>query len=166
LNLDRDGAIATGARLRRHVLPPRGNTIALSPDGRTVAIGAALSEIVLFDIDEWKELDAIPGVNPNLTILGFSPDGANLGSYGFGDDGPHVWDVRTGRLLGHAPSNTPLFCFDSTSEAIITADRRFHRWTFDELNRPRQRQERLTNFAIPLVDDRWAATTERKSGPH
>jgi WD40 repeat protein/serine/threonine protein kinase len=88
-------------------------SMALSPDGRRLAVGNNLDQTVqLWDTAHWTLCPTPLGPHATLVIdLAFSPDGAQLaaacGQYG-STGGPgevKVWDVVTGqpvgRLLGH-----------------------------------------------------------------
>jgi WD40 repeat protein len=85
------------------------NTIAFSPDGNTLAIGATDPQIVLLDVATGQERRTLPGhLSFPVTGIAFSPDGKTLVSVGK-DSVIRKWDVETGKQLqvlqGHEHPN-------------------------------------------------------------
>jgi WD40 repeat protein len=92
--------------------------MAVSPDGRLLAIGTPTNPIHLIDLADGKERRRIDGLTAQAHILAFSPDGAKLISGGR-DQAVRSWDVATGRPLGEPVKHR------SWVEAVaITADGR------------------------------------------
>ena len=90
------------------------NAVALSPDGRRLAVGEANGNIALWDVRGRRRIatfgtaarvdavDASSGVGVTISALQFSPDGQLLAAAGLGDGSTgslRVWDVRRGTLL-------------------------------------------------------------------
>ena len=80
------------------------NSIAMSPDGTTLASGSRDSTIRLWDTKTFEEIATLRGSDSEIWSLAFSPDGSMLAA------GTHrgwiaLWDVasreRTGTLAGH-----------------------------------------------------------------
>jgi WD40 repeat protein len=69
---------------------------AFSPDGRVLALSAAMHEIALWDLGSGKELRRFKGLGAQVTSLAFSPDGGRLIS-GLSDSTLLVWDVSAVR---------------------------------------------------------------------
>jgi WD40 repeat protein len=106
--------VATGQPLRV-LRPPIGvgpgctlNSAALSPDGRTLAVGSVWRfgeiPIYLIDLATGRILRVLRGHTTNIVSLAFSADGARLAS-GSHDRASRIWDVATGKcewvLEGH-----------------------------------------------------------------
>jgi WD40 repeat protein len=94
--------VATGKELRKWDVAAE--CAALSPDGRTVAIGAD-NKITLFDTATGKELRRMAGGPFSVRAVAFAPDGRSLAAAG--DDGVvRWWEAATGQLrrqlAGHA----------------------------------------------------------------
>ncbi|MEU4164033.1 hypothetical protein [Actinoplanes sp. NPDC026670] len=80
------------------------NSIALSPDGRTAAVGYFDGEIQLWDTTTQQPLGS-PLHHPTgmMGYLRFSPDGRYLASSSFDPTGVAVWDLPTGKLRHRLP---------------------------------------------------------------
>jgi RNA polymerase sigma factor (sigma-70 family) len=94
----------TGKLIRRLPGDPTYNYMALSPDGRTLAVGGWDKTIRLLHVSSGKQVHRLEGHRGPVRALAFSPDGRLLASGG-GDKAVRVWDVATGRevrqLTGH-----------------------------------------------------------------
>jgi WD40 repeat protein len=79
------------------------DSVAFSPDGRTLAWAAAHSELALWQLPPGQRHRKLPQVG--VRCVAFSPDGKFLASAGGrplrGGDGPslHLWDVATGQSV-------------------------------------------------------------------
>jgi WD40 repeat protein len=98
---------ATGKLLRRFALPDGGRVqkaVALSTDGKFVAVGSDANKIYLWEVKTGKALGTFAGHKGGVTAVAFSPDGKTLASYG-GDSTVRLWDVSAGkekrRFAGH-----------------------------------------------------------------
>ncbi|MCB0080241.1 MAG: pentapeptide repeat-containing protein, partial [Caldilineaceae bacterium] len=82
-------------------------TVAYSPNGELIAIGALNGEIRIWQTTDHTLLAIWRGHQDAVWSVAFSPDGALLAS-GSGDRTVRVWDVQTGQirhtLRGHAKS--------------------------------------------------------------
>ncbi len=74
----------------------RVNTLAFSPDGKTLASGSNDATVRLWDVGSGKQLQVLEGHSSNVGTVAFTPNGRNLISSGGG--GIRVWDVKTGEL--------------------------------------------------------------------
>lgn len=79
----------TGAMLRR--MADQGRAVALSPDGRRLAMANVANGVNLFDTDSGQLLRVLPTKNP-VWSLNFSPDGRRLVTVGWSSD-PLVWSL-------------------------------------------------------------------------
>ena len=81
-----------------------GGTLAMSPSGKTLALGQPDGSIILADAATGQRRKVLTGHTAAVARLAFSPDGAALAS-GSDDRTAIVWDVTTGRaretLHGH-----------------------------------------------------------------
>jgi WD40 repeat protein len=107
--------VATGRPLRHFLVPGMEHTacIALSRDGRTLAVGGSNGTVNLIDFVTGVPAQRLAGHREAVTALAFSPDGKLLASgtdFDFprrrGEENPIcLWDVATGkqlrRLNGH-----------------------------------------------------------------
>ncbi|NJN66708.1 MAG: hypothetical protein HC884_08290 [Chloroflexaceae bacterium] len=110
-------------------------SVALSPDGRLIAIGNNAGVIRLRDIETGEERAVLEGHTGWVNHLVFSPDGAHLASVsGFINDRTvRLWDVATGTQQTMIESETwPVqsVAFRSDGEVIAfgTADGSIHMW--------------------------------------
>src|SRR5262249_13653877 len=74
--------VKSGKKLREVKLPetpllPQ-NSLAVSPDGKTVAFGSYKGTIFLWELASDKELRSLPGHEGWISCLSFSPDGKVL----------------------------------------------------------------------------------------
>jgi WD40 repeat protein len=98
--------IRTGVQLGRWV-----NCLALSPDGKTLALANGPSAIALVDVETGKRRDRLPGLKQDDTPgfahptaqIAFSADGRFITTLS-AEDGLARWDPTTGRQLAHVPA--------------------------------------------------------------
>ena len=78
--------------------------VALSPDGKTVAVGGYYGRVFLIDLPSGHMLHFLVGHASNVNGLDFSPDGLRLATAS-ADKTVRIWDVATGKtvstLTGH-----------------------------------------------------------------
>ena len=74
------------------------NSVAFSPDGKTIASGSYDNTIKLWDAASGKELKTMFGHSNWVLSVSFSPDGKTIAS-GSWDGTVKLWDSVTGRLL-------------------------------------------------------------------
>lgn len=74
------------------------HSMAHSPDGRLLAIGAADSSVRIWDVHNRKELRVLKGHDKHVRALDFSRDGTLLAS-GSSDGSIRVWEVASGRQI-------------------------------------------------------------------
>jgi WD40 repeat protein len=96
-------------------------SIAFSPDGRIIAIGADFGDAELWDISLGTPLDGFPQV-PNADHVNFSPDGQTLAT-GNGGKTIRLWDVETGQLTATLVESDrlPRIAFSPDSRMVATA---------------------------------------------
>ena len=121
-----DGAIriwdlATGTAL--HVLKGRmslGRSMALTPDGKTVALGAVGTVVQLWDVATGKELFADrQGHDSKVNALAFTPDGKTLASGGNFRQ-TYLWDWATKKRIGILPVSATVLSFSSNGKQLAT----------------------------------------------
>jgi WD40 repeat protein len=115
-------------------------SVAISPDGKTVAGGSSckrwwgtvLGEIKLWDIRTGLEVGSFRGHTDEVRSVAFSPDGKTLASGSF-DQTVKLWDVSSGQeratLKGHtAIVNSVVFSSDCKTLASGSFDGTIKLW--------------------------------------
>jgi WD40 repeat protein len=133
---------ATGGKLLGQPFRPSGTllTVAVSPDGRTIAAGTSTpppenGEATLWNAETGQFHRTLSCMAPALSVA-FSPDG-RLAATGSGQPGTaegeaRLWDVETGRLLQtlahQGPVRVVLFSPDGHTLASASDDRTVRLW--------------------------------------
>jgi len=115
--------------------------IAISPDGRTLATGAAYTETVvkLWEVPSLRLLADLAGHQAWIAGLKFSPDGLTLASAA-ADQTVRLWDVpsrKARQVLAGLPADVWRLCFSSDGHKLFTgsADGSIHQWPVEGLQR-------------------------------
>jgi len=91
-------------------------SVAISPDGKTLASGSEDNSIKLWDMKTGKEIRSLTGHSDSVRSVAISADGKTLAS-GSEDNSIKLWDMKTGKeirsLIGHS---------DSVRSVAISAD--------------------------------------------
>ena len=102
--------ISNPSCIARHNLSHEGgfaavNSVAISPDGKTLASGSDDYTIKLWNIETGKEIKTLTGHSSFVFTVSFSPDGKTLASGSY-DKTIKLWNVATGKeiktLTGHS----------------------------------------------------------------
>jgi WD40 repeat protein/DNA-binding SARP family transcriptional activator/ABC-type cobalamin/Fe3+-siderophores transport system ATPase subunit len=139
-------------RRRRVRTFPLGGRLAVSRDGKTLALGQQDGSIILADAATGRRRRVLTAHSAAVTRLAFSRDGAALASVS--DDRTAIlWDVATGKmretLRGHAGSVTGVaFSPDGRTLYTSSLDDSVIAW---DLTRTRGLTRRLTHTAGPIV---------------
>ena len=109
----------------------RGQSLVLSPDGRTVATSDA-DGIVVLDADRLRPRYVLSGVAQGVSSLAFSPDGRSLAA-GYVDGSAVVWDLAKRKpvesVSGHSQEVRSLrFSPDGGSLYTVSWDRKLLAW--------------------------------------
>ena len=113
-------------------------SVALSRDGRLLAVGTDTGNIKLWDVASGQLLKMLPGHTKRVSSLSFSPDGRTLASVSF-DSSVKLWDLASGQTLrsvklqGHAELlNSALFSPDGRKVAAWTLDQTIGLWGVED----------------------------------
>ena len=109
--------------------PGAAGHMALSPDGRTMAVHNREREVRIVDIatgEVLRTMDPPSEEHDRVTGLGYSPDGGLLygASYGWADDRGSVWNPATGELVRDADVSVyaPLAAHPDGEHLAVVAD--------------------------------------------
>lgn len=96
-------------------------SLALSPDGRFLAMGDIQGSIDLWETNDRKHLLKLEGHEGCIMTLDFSPDGKTLASGGY-DSLIKLWDVETGNCLNTLAGHTHnVFCVSFSPNGKLLA---------------------------------------------
>jgi RNA polymerase sigma factor (sigma-70 family) len=96
-----------------------GRSMALSPDGKTVALGTSGKTIRLWDADTGEEKTAGPQSHDTaVTCLTVSPDGKTLISAG--NDGHILWDTARWQPTGKLPGSAASVAFSLDGKRLVS----------------------------------------------
>jgi len=126
-------------------------TLALSPDGLTLASGSYDQKIKLWDLRSGREKQTLTGHNGAVLDLAFRPDGKVLASAS-ADRTVKLWDVETGERRDTLSQplkevNSLAFSPDGLRLAAAGADNRIRLWNISE---------KATETTNPLIESRFA----------
>jgi WD40 repeat protein len=144
--------LASGKELRRLDLVFAGaSALAVSPDGRTLAVAHGGPLVRLLDVSAGRELHTAPGHQSAIAALAFLPDGKRLASLA-GDRQVILWETATGRAVAAkqypAYLSAPLsVAEDGRTLRVVGTDRAVHYWRPAEGGDPgEERREDVGQF--------------------
>lgn len=130
-------------------------SIALSPNGTTVASGSIDGAVRLWDIDKGKVIKKCTGHKKIVWSVCWSPDGGRVAS-GSLDHTFRVWDVKSGNaILGpiQATSNMPAFiCYSPDGTMIATNGHQLNIWDANTGERLRTIQGKVWRMAWTSIN--------------
>lgn len=97
----------------------RVNTLAFTPDGKTLASGSNDNKVILWDVYSGRKLHVLEGHSDNVSMVKFIPNSISLISSGGG--GIKVWNVQTGELqqsFSEQFEYTTCFAIDPTGQLL------------------------------------------------
>lgn len=121
-------------------------SVAVSPDGRTVAMGNNDGAIILWDVTDPvhpRQQAALPDPTNSAWAVTFSPDGRSLAT-GSADQTANLWDISTpsqprrlSTLTGHT-GTVRAVAFSPDGHTLVTAswDKTAILWRLNDLSRP------------------------------
>jgi Protein kinase domain/WD domain, G-beta repeat len=113
----------------RHV-----NSVALSPDGRTLATGDSNGNAYLWSADTGHQIGVLHGSGAKVFTVAFSSDGAMVAT-GFGNGSASLWNAATGQLIdtiadpGGKAVNS--LAFSPDGKTLATGDENGHAYLWD-----------------------------------
>ena len=157
------------------------NDVALSPDGKWLAVGMKGGLVRIYEVDGWRESRSFMTLCESVGGVAWSPDGQFLAG-ACSNGNVHVWDVRAGEKRITIPAhvggaNDVVFASDGKSLFTCGEDNLAKRWDVDsaELKREFKTHEREverialspdgTRLATASSDDTfavWETATGKK----
>ncbi|MCA9309652.1 MAG: protein kinase, partial [Phycisphaerales bacterium] len=118
-NAVRRVSLETGEVLAEYETAEVPSTIALSPDGTSVALGCRMRSVRVLRADDLSVLRECGGHRGWVRDIEYAPDGSTCAS--IGSDGIRVWDVRTGRNTRVLPEVAGLLRFTPDGSELLAA---------------------------------------------
>ncbi|MBA3481847.1 MAG: WD40 repeat domain-containing protein [Pirellulales bacterium] len=111
----------------RGPVPGPSMNVAISPDGRRVAMGGEENTVKILDVESGLPLQTLRGHSGNIYTVAFSPDEDGRWVASAGEDSAvKVWDSHTGKLLHSFRGHTGLvssLTFNPDGHSVISGSR-------------------------------------------
>jgi WD40 repeat protein len=112
------GAVLSTERILQQ--PAKPVNMAITPDGRTLAVGNDDGTVRLWDLPSGRERFVLQGHRDVVCDVALSPDGRTLASGSF-DRSARLWDVATGTPLGVLNHRYPVWALAFTPDGRLLA---------------------------------------------
>jgi RNA polymerase sigma factor (sigma-70 family) len=156
--------VATGSELLTFPAEPVPNALAISRDGRLLAVVSRSGEGLLVELATGKQVLRI-GPMGDRSALAWAPDGKWLAASGWNDRRVGVWDARTGRSLppreGPVPTHALAFSPDGKTLATGMSDTTALVWDLSAVVPPDKPADELSEKALEGL---WTALGSDDAG--
>lgn len=143
-------------------------SVAISPDGNTIAGGSSGRNIELWDVQTNKKIRSLKGNTGRVYDIYFSPDGKSIVSAS-DDRKIIIWEVKTGKILhtleGHQERvYTAIFSPDGKMIASSSGDQTVRLWNAETGKQIKMFQEKSWVYDVSFTSDSKILASGSKNG--